>query len=96
MRIYEQFEELKSMEHFAPGRYWATVEINGELDKNAIIGRDAPMETYFFQSGKEDPDTDAPVVWLGRNHGEWETFTELREELARIGVKITEWELERV
>jgi hypothetical protein len=82
-------------QHFEPGRYWAVVTINGRRDENAIIGRDAAMATYFFQSGEEDLATDEPIVWLGRLYSEHPDFPSLITAMERAGVEIIEWELQR-
>lgn len=77
--------------NIAPGRYWANVRIAGEIDTNCIIGLDEPMDTYFFQSGKEDDDG-YPVVWLGTRFSEYTTLESLFAAMNERGLTVVDWE----
>ena len=71
-----------------PGRYSATFKLSGVVSSEGIIGYDAPMETYFFQSGDEDTNgLGYPSIWLGMS----EQFTDisaLYDALNRQGVRL--------
>jgi len=78
------------------GRHWAIVNIGETYDPNATIGFDEPMQTYFFQSGIEDPETDDPKVWLGTSFGQFTRLEDLFAAMKACEVSVVEWEHEAV
>jgi hypothetical protein len=58
-------------------------------DKNAIIGYDKPLRTFFLQGFvAEDDDFDEPEIWLGAFLEEFPTLESLVEEARNKGCEI--------
>ncbi len=84
-------EDNNSCPPIEPGNYWATLEISGNVDTNAIIGYDEQMETFFCQGFENDEGE--PLIWVGNCYRQCQTMESLEKELSKLNVRIVEWEL---
>jgi len=71
-------------------RYCIELTNKGRTDKEAVIGYDKPLRTFFLHGFiPEDSDLEEPEVWLGAFLEEFTTLESLVEEDSRKGCEIS-------
>lgn len=72
-------------------RYGIEVEREGWTDREADIGYDPMLGTYFLQAFREGPDGH-PTVWLGLRAGQFPSLAALLEVAAQKGCTVLDLE----
>lgn len=65
-------------------RYIITVTGRGKIDPDAVIGYDPPLLTYFLQAFPDESDDDI-ALWLGTEHGEFQSLESLHNVATALG-----------
>ena len=77
-----------------PGRYAAVIEMPGDVDEDAIVGYDEPMQTHFLHSGCEDKHDGSPLISMGTEFREFPTMASLVAHMAYYSLELLELEFE--